>query len=178
MPAHLSRSHEGPGFSSLPEGGCGPVGGLAEAGLELGPPEVWPGGSFWPPSPLFLLLFPGTENSAEDLETGLDAVTTRAVWRPSLKPTALLSGPMSSWGRGRLQDARGRAFPSSPSSPWPARGMVTNTDRGWDLSVRAGGSLVQMGQQRWREGRTWPRPCPVRTEGKQDALTRKASACL
>lgn len=117
------------------------VGGLAEAGLELGPPEVWPGGSFWPPSPLFLT------SSFQEQRTVLR--TWRQVWMQS-QPEPRLGGPAcrhrSSVGApcprgetGRLRMPAGEAFPSSPSSPWPARGMVTNTDRGWDLSVRAGG---------------------------------------
>lgn len=43
MPAHLSRSHEGPPASAACLRVDADVGGLAEAGLELGPPEVWPG---------------------------------------------------------------------------------------------------------------------------------------
>lgn len=62
-------------------------------------------------SPLPHLLFPGTENSAEDLETGLDAVTAGTTSRrPSLRPPLFCRGPMSSWGDGASQDARGRGL--------------------------------------------------------------------
>lgn len=70
---------------------------LAEATLELGPPEVWPGGSFWPSSPLFLTS--SFQKRGTVLRTQRQEVGTQ-LQQPSLRPP-LLSGPcvlMGRWG--------------------------------------------------------------------------------
>lgn len=131
--------------------------GLAGGWARAGPPEVWPGALSGRLSPLPHLLFPGTENSAEDLETGLDAVTAGTTSRrPSLRPPLFCRGPMSSGRRGVSRMPRRVSFlPRLLTVACKGDGHQTQTEAGTSVSELEG-SLVQMGQQRWREGRHGP----------------------
>ena len=130
------RELQGPLASAGCLGVDAEVGWLAEARLELGPPEVWPGGSFWPSSPLFLTSSfqkRGTVLRTQRQEVGMQ------LQLPSLRPP-LLSGPCVLVGDGASQDACGRGLSFLAFPTVACEGvMVTNTDQGWNLSVRAGG---------------------------------------
>lgn len=89
---------------------------LAEARLELGPPKVWPGGSFWPSSPLFLTS--SFQKRGTVLRTQRQEVGTQ-LQQPSLRPP-LLSGPcvlMGRWG------VSGCLWPRTFLPRLPHRGM-------------------------------------------------------
>lgn len=153
-----------------------PAGRLTEAELELGPSEVWPRGSFWPPSPLFLTY------SFQERGTVLKTLRQEVGMQSRLaQPAAATSLPGPHVLVGRWGDISGcpRLRPFLPHLLWHGKGSWSDTDRGWNLSVRAGGVSCTDGPTAVERGLDLPGPCPVRTQEEQDAtLTRRGCACL
>ena len=120
-------------------------------------------------SPLPHLLLPETGNSAEDPETGgRDAV---AAAQPAATAPVRALCPHGEMGRLRMPVAED--FPSSPSSPWHARGAWSPTQTKAGTCVRVAGVSY-----RWASNggeRAGPGHGPAQ-EGQKGSMTRRSHA--